>query len=354
MHQLLIAVDSVGIDPLGHDRPDSIYSESRYLFPTGKTGGVLPVACGDWTGNLVETEVAAPDSPGAIECAITYTSIFSGRSALDAHGLMRGLGLRDQCLEQLIDESNLFAQFENPCLANAVFPAHLRFLGSSYVADLVPTFDREQIEGKLIFARRPVSFRGPDRSGFAELFTLAEINQNVFVYAARRAGVPLLTWDDVRQGRALTSSLTHDLERQFDVGLFDQAALPERTIDEAADILARLVQRHDFTFYKYQIPDLVSHTGRVDLARETFHTIERFIEAILNHLDPCRMSVIVTSDHGHLEQVEASGGHPKSKVPTWHFGSKSDTADQLRRPEGVFEVLLAGKPRSIRATQSVL
>ncbi len=96
MNQLLIAVDSVGIDPFGHSRPDSIYSGSRFLFPSERSGCVLPVTCGDWNGYLIETEVAPPDSPGAIECAITYTSIFSGRSAFEEHGLMRGLGLRDR------------------------------------------------------------------------------------------------------------------------------------------------------------------------------------------------------------------------------------------------------------------
>src|SRR6187431_721022 len=91
VHQLLIAVDSVGIDPLGHSRPDSIYSGSRFLFPVDRKGPVIPIDFGEWHGVLVETEVAEPDSPGAIECAITYTSIFSGRSALREHGLMRGL-----------------------------------------------------------------------------------------------------------------------------------------------------------------------------------------------------------------------------------------------------------------------
>ena len=34
--QILIALDSVGIDPLGHDRPVSVYSDSRFLFPRGR------------------------------------------------------------------------------------------------------------------------------------------------------------------------------------------------------------------------------------------------------------------------------------------------------------------------------
>lgn len=350
-HCLLIALDSVGVDPLGHDRPESVYSESQFLFPCGTRETPLPVACGDWRGTLVATTVADEDEPGAIECAITYTSIFSGHSALREHGLMRGLGLKDRALEALVSRRNLFQQFSNPCLANAIFPAHLEFLGESYARALVPSFTRAAVEAGLTFQGRPISFRGADKNGFAELFTLAEINQNIFVYAAREAGVRLRTWADVRAGDALTSSLTHELENAFDLTFFDQPPLPARTPDEAAQVLAALTRQHDFTFYKYQIPDLVSHTGRVEEARAVFATIEQFAAAVLESLNPRDTRVIITSDHGHLEQLSTSRGHPKSQVPTWCFGNgAAELAPQLGRPEGIFGALCgAESPVTARA-----
>jgi len=36
---LLIALDSVGIDSLGHERPESVYAQSRFLFPRGRRAG---------------------------------------------------------------------------------------------------------------------------------------------------------------------------------------------------------------------------------------------------------------------------------------------------------------------------
>lgn len=66
MRRLLIALDSVGIDPFGHDRPDSVYSESRFLFPRGTaakqrllpgTGDVIRVDHECASGVLVETDV---------------------------------------------------------------------------------------------------------------------------------------------------------------------------------------------------------------------------------------------------------------------------------------------------------
>lgn len=339
-HRILIALDSVGIDPLGHNRPESVYSDSRFLFPKDAMGEVLQLKDSPRPGILVETDVTDGAEQGAIECAITYTSIFSGQSASREHGLMRGLGLKDRLLEQMVSRDNLFQRFERCCLANAIFPAHVAFLGNSYVQSLVPNFSREAIEGKLSFDGKPIALKGPGKNGFAELFTLAEINQNIFVYAAVQAGVRIRTWADVRRGEALTSSMTHELESQFDMGFFDQEPLPARTPEDAAAILVSMAAEHDFTFYKYQIPDLVSHTGRIALAREVFTVIERFVESVLCRVDLATTSVIVTSDHGHLEQLGSSRGHPKSKVPTWYFGAEPERhAAHLSRPEGIFGVL---------------
>ena len=339
-HRILIALDSVGIDPLGHNRPDSVYNDSRFLFPKGATGEVLPLKDSPRPGILVETDVTDGAEQGAIECAITYTSIFSGQSASRKHGLMSGLGLKDRLLEEMVSRDNLFKRFEHCCLANAIFPAHMAFFGNSYVQSLVPHFSREAIEGKLAFDGKPIVLKGAGKNGFAELFTLAEINQNIFVYAALQAGLRIRTWADVRRGDALTSSMTHELESQFDTAFFDQEPLPARTPEDASAILVKLATKHDFTFYKYQIPDLVSHTGRIESARDVFKIIERFVESALLRIDPATTSVIVTSDHGHLEQLGSSRGHPKSKVPTWYFGAEAERhAADLSRPEGIFRVL---------------
>jgi hypothetical protein len=344
-HVLLLALDSVGIDPLGHDRPESVYAHSRFLFPRHQHGALLSIDDGPVPGALVETDVTGNHERGAIECALTYTSIFSGRSAVDQHGLMRGLGLNEALLKNLVAENNLFKEFDRPCLANALFPWHLSFLGSSHVQDVLPHLDREAVEESWRFRGAPVRLKGKDKHGFAELFTLGEINQNIFVYAARQAGVKLPAWDDVRGGDALTSSLTHELEADF--GFCGLAPLPVYSVPDAAAVLVRLVKEHDFTFYKYQIPDLVSHTGRVELARQVFATIEDLVEAVLRSIDPADTIVIVTSDHGHLEQLTTSHAHPKTKVPTWYFGPEPrDCADRLRRPEAIFHHICRGHPVS--------
>jgi hypothetical protein len=341
MRVILIALDSVGIDPLGHNRPESVYSKSRFLFPKDR-GELLSLPNSPVPGVLVETSVASAEHRGAIECAITYTSIFSGRSAVDRHGLMQGLGLKEQALQDMIGADNLFRRFTSPCLVNAMFPFHFPFLGSSFVQDRLPVRERDDIERTLSFDGRPVRLLGKEKHGFAELFTLAEINQNIFVHAARQADIRLRTWKDVRERQALTGTMTNELEAAFNWGSLGETSPMVSTPPEAAAILVKLANGHDFTFYKYQLPDLVSHTGRVDLALAIFETIETFIETILRSIDPTETIVILTSDHGHLEQVAYSHGHPKGAVPTWYFGANAESVvSKLRRPEGIFDVIAA-------------
>ena len=347
---LLIALDSVGIDPLGHNRLDSIYSDSEFLFPSGANGDALQVSHDRTDGTrrdgvLVETDVTGGAEFGSIECAITYTSIFTGSDALQRHGMMQGLGLNNRVLEAMVGECNLFRCFDSPCLANAIFPLHLGFIGGSYVEDLVPSVTADEFESHATFQGKPVRLPGRGDHAFAELFTSAEINRNIFVHAAREAGVRLMSWTDVRSGAALTGSLTNELENDFDLTAFDVSALPARSPVESAEVLAALSDVHDFVFYKYQLADLVSHTGRVELARATFRVIEEFLGAVLNRVDADKTRVIVTSDHGHLEQVAFDEGHPKSKVPTWFFGPDAESwIETLRRPQGVFEACVGRQP----------
>jgi hypothetical protein len=348
---ILIALDSVGVDPLGHDRPGSVYAESAFLFPRGRSGTPLELPRAPIEGALVETDVTGGRTSGSIECAITYTTLMSGQDALAAHGLVQGLGSRDRLLEGLIEQANLFARFDRPALANAIFPAHLPCFRGGYVEDLAPTFERAAIEASVRYRGAPVVLGGKGKHGFAELYTLYEVNHNVFVHAARRASVRLRTWDDVRAGEALTGSLTHELEAELDLRLFcppgargheDGRPLAPRSADEAAQVIARLSAAHDLVFYKVQLADLVSHTGRLDLARDCFLLLERFIGAVLARVDAQDTLVVVTSDHGHLEQTTFAHGHPRSMVPTWVFAPGArDLAGACTTPVGIHR-LVAG------------
>lgn len=333
---ILIALDSVGIDPLGHARPQSVYAESAFLFPQKSAGPISVLPNAPVAGVLYETEVTDGCTQGAIECALTYTTLFSGINAIREHGLMQGLGLKNTLLESLIRQKNLFSLIPDSCLANAVFPVHLPCFGSSYVQNILPSFSKNELETSVRFRHQGLKLTGPAKHGMAELYTLAEINQNIFVYAAQQAGIRLRTWHDIGQGNALSSSLTHELEAEFDFSALGISPALPQTPEQAGEVLVSLANQHQFTFYKYQIPDLVSHTGQIEAARAVFATIERFLKAVLDRIHPEQTCVVVTSDHGHLEQIAFTRGHPKSKVPTWCFAPDA-IHHQLVSPVAIFD-----------------
>src|SRR2546422_6487024 len=99
---ILIAVDGVGIDPFGHDRPDSVYSDSRFLFPRGKRGEVLELSNAPLNGALVETDVTAGRERGGIEGALTHTNIFTGQKGGRPHRPVESPGFEDQPLGPMV------------------------------------------------------------------------------------------------------------------------------------------------------------------------------------------------------------------------------------------------------------
>ena len=57
-------------------------------------------------------------------------------------------------------------------------------------------------------------------------------------------------------------------------------------------------------------------------------------------IDPAQTCVVITSDHGHLEQVAYHRGHPKTTVPTWVFAPDAERiAAEMQTPEAIFAFL---------------
>src|SRR5207245_10827796 len=117
--------DCDGTAPCGPDRHECVYSDRRLLLPRGKRGEVLELSNAPLNGALVETDVTAGRERGGIECPLTYTSIFTGQSAVRRHGLVQSLGLKDQLLETMVAEHNLVSLFGDARLAQALLPAPL-------------------------------------------------------------------------------------------------------------------------------------------------------------------------------------------------------------------------------------
>ena len=89
--------------------------------------------------------------------------------------------------------------------------------------------------------------------------------------------------------------------------------------EEAATVLASIVAQNRFTLYEYFITDKVGHAQDMALAKVVLTSLARFIRELLMRLDLERTTVILTSDHGNIEDL-TSRNHTL-QVPTIVWGA---------------------------------
>lgn len=143
------------------------------------------------------------------------------------------------------------------------------------------------------------------------------LRHGAFTVAALGAAVPLRTVDDLRRGEAVFHDLTNGRPRGWGHDL------PLRTSAEAGAILAAIAARHDLTVFEFFLSDLAAH-GRVP---EDVPTVVRLIDGLLAGVlaaRPVDLTVLVTSDHGNLEDGRTRR-HTRNPVPVLAIGPAART-----------------------------
>ena len=142
--------------------------------------------------------------------------------------------------------------------------------------------------------------------------------------AVEAAGLPFRTLVDLKAGRAVYQDFTNAvlIERGEDVD--------PRTPDEAATVLARIVNENRFTLYEYFITDKVGHAQDMQAARSVLRALAGLIRGVLARIDLKNTSVILTSDHGNIEDL-SSRNHTLNNVPTIVWGANAKSiADRIK------------------------
>jgi hypothetical protein len=162
--------------------------------------------------------------------------------------------------------------------------------------------------------------------------------------AVEAAGLRFRTIEDLRAGRAVYHDFTNRL--LIERGEEAQARTPE----EAAEILARVAGEHRFTLYEYFITDRMGHDQNLDGAIETLRGLARFVRGVLSSVDLARTTVMLTSDHGNVEDLSARN-HTLNEVPTLAWGpGRERVAERVRTladiTPTIIEILTAGENHS--------
>ncbi len=143
--------------------------------------------------------------------------------------------------------------------------------------------------------------------------------------ALLEAGLPLFDAAMVERGDALTVDWTGESWRS-ELGFKDA---PLYTPFDAGVKMVELSRRYDFAFFSHWLTDVFGHRGPFDLAVKVLELFDQVMAGALSVWDDAEGLMIVTSDHGNMEDL-SHGKHTENDVPTLIIGTgKQAFADGL-------------------------
>ncbi|MDZ7315100.1 MAG: hypothetical protein ONB24_03155 [candidate division KSB1 bacterium] len=149
------------------------------------------------------------------------------------------------------------------------------------------------------------------------------------------AGLPFFNLQDLLEGRSVYQDITGEAlrEKGFDVPLL--------TPEEAGRIIGNASQSYHFSLFEYFQTDKAGHAQDLDHAVKILCRLEKFVEAVLATVDLRRTLIILTSDHGNIEDL-AWRGHTRNPAMTLLFGAGAETAaHHLRSILDVYPLILS-------------
>ncbi len=268
MSVLLFFIDGLGIGSRGAHNPfDGLEGAEPLAVFENETARVV------FDGLVVPTD-ACLGVEGRPQSASGQTTILTGINAPARLGYHKQ-GFPNAALREIIREHSLFCQLKARGIAPIVF-------ANAYT--------------QKFFAERPRWV-------------------SATTAAVEAAQIPFRTIDDLNNGAAIFMDFTNRLL----IARGESVTL--QTPDEAAAVLSAVVREHRFTLYEYFITDKMGHAQDKDGAQRVILELAAMIRGLLERLDHDRTTVILTSDHGNVEDL-STRNHTLNAVPTIVWGAK--------------------------------
>ncbi len=148
------------------------------------------------------------------------------------------------------------------------------------------------------------------------------------------AGLRFFDLDDLRARRSVYHDITGTglIDHGFDVPLF--------TPNEAGEIIATASREYDFSLFEFFQSDIAGHSRDFERALAVLKNLEDFLAAILAAVDLDHTLVLVTSDHGNIEDLSVKG-HTRNPAMTLLFGcGREELASRMHSLTDVAPALL--------------
>ena len=180
------------------------------------------------------------------------------------------------------------------------------------------------------------------KATFANAYTKDYVNKvyqgnykgSVTTVSVHTADLPFRLTEEIAQGKAVYQEFTNRI-------LIEQGLnVPEMEPEEAGSNLAAIVAEHDFTLYEYFQTDIYGHSQDKSIAIPLIENLDRFTGQLLKDLDLEETLVLITSDHGNIEDLSVKT-HTCNPVPTILIGKgKEEIADKIKELAHITPALL--------------
>lgn len=135
--------------------------------------------------------------------------------------------------------------------------------------------------------------------------------------AAYEAGVTIFDDQAVYKGQALAGDWTGEAWRS-QLGYDDT---PVYSRHEAGVKLVELSRQYDFAFFSHWFTDITGHRGTVEEGVALLELFDGVMAGVLDTWDDDEGLVIITSDHGNMEEI-GNRKHTENDVPTVIIGKQ--------------------------------
>ena len=130
------------------------------------------------------------------------------------------------------------------------------------------------------------------------------------------AGVRIRVIEDLKRGAGLAADITGEGLSRIE---------PEvQVVDEqtAAQNLLALGERNTFVLFEYFHTDKAGHSQSFDRAEKRLRSLDRFFTTILDRFDADNDVLVMTSDHGNIEDLSTKS-HTRNPVPFVAYGKNA-------------------------------
>jgi hypothetical protein len=257
-----------------------------------------------WQGAMTlrdNTPLTAIDAtlgiPGIPQSASGQTALFCGARTRELANRHHN-GYPDQHLRKIILKNNLLLSLKK----NKV---HARFLNA------YPVYHD-------FFSARHIKINKDGRFWFSETFP-DRFKKMISVTSCMllATGAMPFTEKDILAKRALYQDYSN---RQL---ISQGLELPEYSPVQAAEIIANTAKDYDFMLYEYFQTDIYAHRRSFADCIDLIRDLDNLLANLLARLDEKQDTLILTSDHGNLEDYHQRG-HSRNPVPFLAWGKHGD------------------------------